>query len=54
MNCESCKTVGITSKATTTRNGERVCADCAAEIDRRAKEQQVIRKTAYDKRGVRK
>lgn len=35
MNCESCETVGETTKATTKRNGENVCADCAADIDSR-------------------
>jgi hypothetical protein len=54
MNCESCETVGIESKATTTRNGEKVCADCAAEIDQRQAEQKTIRETAYDERGIRK
>ena len=34
-NCESCKTVGIKSTATTRRNGENVCAECAEEIDSR-------------------
>lgn len=35
MNCESCETVGIGTKATAKRNGESVCADCAADIDSR-------------------
>jgi hypothetical protein len=52
--CESCEPVGIKTKATTTRNGKRVCADCAADIDSRETEQQAIRETAYDERGVRK
>lgn len=35
QNCESCETVGIKSKATTKRNGQNVCADCAHDIDSR-------------------
>lgn len=54
MNCESCKTVGIDNPATTKRNGENVCDECAAEIDSREKESQDLRETAYDERGVRR
>ena len=53
-NCESCQTVGIKTPATTRRNGECVCGDCAHEIDSREAEQKEIREAAYDNRGVRK
>jgi len=51
--CESCKDVGIRSEAITVRNGERVCGDCARDIDQRESEQLEIREVAYDERGVR-
>lgn len=54
MNCESCETVGIKSKATTKRNGENVCADCAHDIDTREAEQKAIRAEAYNESGIRK
>ena len=54
MKCESCETVGIKSEATTERNGEHVCADCAAEIDGRENEQAEVKATAYDQRGTRR
>ena len=54
MKCESCETVGIESKATTKRNGENVCADCAKEIDTREAEQKAIQESAYDNCGIRK
>ena len=53
MNCESCEVVGIESKATTKRNGENVCADCARDIDQREAEQKAIHEATYDERGVR-
>lgn len=34
-NCESCGAVGEVAKATTKRNGENLCADCAADVDSR-------------------
>ena len=52
MNCESCETVGIETKATAKRNGEHVCADCAADIDSREAEQKAIRESAYDEAGI--
>jgi hypothetical protein len=52
--CESCQTVGIDTPATTKRNGENVCDDCAAEIDSRAQEQAELRESAYDDRGIRR
>jgi len=54
MKCESCATVGIRSEATTTRNGEHVCSDCAVDIDEREAEQERIRDIGYDAGGVRK
>jgi len=54
MKCESCATVGISSEATTKRNGEHVCADCAADIDEREAEQKRVRSATYNERGVRK
>ena len=52
--CNSCEIAGISTLATTTRNRDNVCEDCAAEIDHRAEEQTEIRETCYDKRGIRK
>lgn len=54
MNCESCKVVGIKTEATTTRNGESVCDDCAQEIDEREAEAATVRQDIYDGRGVRR
>lgn len=54
MKCESCQTIGIETEATTKRNGENVCADCAVEIDERAAEQKAVREQAYDERGIRR
>lgn len=54
MNWESCETAGIETPATTTRNGERVCGDCAADIDSREAEQKAIRIESYDENGIRK
>lgn len=52
--CESCETIGIETPATTTRNGERVCGDCAHDIDSREAEQKQIRESAYNQAGIRK
>lgn len=54
MNCQSCETVGINTPATTKRNGEHVCDECAAEIDSRETEQAAIREAVYDNRGIRR
>lgn len=47
--CESCEVVGINTPATTTRNNESVCQECADEIDAREEEQQGL-KEAYEQR----
>jgi hypothetical protein len=52
--CESCETTGIETPATTKRNGENICDDCATEIDARQKERDDLRDSAYDERGIRK
>lgn len=54
MNCESCETIGVTSLATTKRNRQDTCLDCACEIDTRAAATADLRNTVYDERGIRK
>lgn len=54
MQCQSCLVVKEETEATTTRNGEHVCEACADEIDAREAEQDELRRTAYDERGIRR
>jgi hypothetical protein len=49
--CESCLVVGEHSKAINIRNGEKVCEDCAAEIDYREYQEKGLREAQEANRG---